>query len=85
MSRSVGERTETMHNDDTKRFASLAKPAGFQEGFGDIPGFSVWLLLRDIPGHPKHSTVSAATLNAFLSSGSAQKVAEFAELRERLT
>lgn len=44
-----------------------ARPApveyqGFQEGYGDIPGFHLYNLTEDIPGHPKGSTVGRETL-----------------------
>jgi hypothetical protein len=39
-----------------------AKFIGHQEGFGDTPGFNVYNLKKDIPGHPTGSTVSEETL-----------------------
>ncbi len=37
---------------------------GFQEGFDDVPGFHLYNLLVDIPGHCAGSTVTAKTLRA---------------------
>jgi hypothetical protein len=37
---------------------------GYQEGFGDVPGFHAWNLYRAIPGHPEGSTVAESTLDA---------------------
>lgn len=35
---------------------------GLQNGFSFIPDVHLWNLTEDIPGHPKHSTVSSETL-----------------------
>ena len=37
---------------------------GFQEGCGELPGFDLYNLLVDIPGHCAGSTVTAKTLLA---------------------
>jgi hypothetical protein len=44
----------------------IARPAGFQPGTATIGGFMLWCLHRDIPGHPKGSTVSERTLAEYL-------------------
>ncbi len=35
---------------------------GWQKGTALIPGFEVWILVRDIEGHPAGSSVSRQTL-----------------------
>jgi hypothetical protein len=42
-------------------FPGLAVCIGWQEGF-ESPGFWVYNLLRDVPGHPFMSTVTEQTL-----------------------
>ncbi len=37
---------------------------GYQPGFDDVPGFDLYNLLVDIPGHCAGSTVTAKTLLA---------------------
>jgi len=56
--------------DTSSRFEGLATFAGFQEGIPElnIPGFNLWNLTRDIPGHPTGSTVSERTLCVFLAN-----------------
>lgn len=51
-------------------FSQIATFAGYQEGLPELglPGFNLWNLTRDIPGHPTGSTVSEKTLAAFLAS-----------------
>lgn len=37
---------------------------GWQEGSQQVPGFSLYTLIEEIPGHPQWSTVSDKTLEA---------------------
>lgn len=37
-------------------------PKGYQPGYQDVPGFELFNLEHDIPGHPKGSTVTAASI-----------------------
>ncbi len=45
-----------------KKEAAPAVYIGHQEGFGNHPGFDMFNLTRDLPGHPEGSTVSRQTL-----------------------
>ncbi len=47
--------------------SDLADHAGFQSGSGSFPGFDLYNLKKDIPGHPAGSTVSADTITEFLN------------------
>lgn len=43
-----------------------AEYKGYQEGCAEIPGFHLWNLRHDIPGHPAGSTVAQSTLDRHL-------------------
>lgn len=51
-------------NEPQQNKEAPATYAGFQEGMADLPGFHLWNLTKDIPGHPAGSTVSSNTLEA---------------------
>lgn len=45
----------------------FASYCGFQEGSETLPGFELWNLTRDIPGHPVGSTVARSTIERHLA------------------
>lgn len=50
-----------------RKYARLATYLGYQQGVIGAPGFTLWTLRQDIPGHPAGSTVSGETLERYLA------------------
>lgn len=58
--------TSTANLSEARTASDLAEFCGWQDD-GNGGGFALWNLKRDIPGHPKGSTVAAQTISRFLA------------------